>query len=134
MPVPRFAARFSLRRLAPDGQRALLERVAWVGVGLSAAGLALVAYQFLLATALASAPSLRPLAATWPTYSPSPPTAQAAWPSATARCVFPVPLFPTQQRLDFSCPFDQPHLTGGRLTRHDAAHGSEVESDGGALA
>jgi hypothetical protein len=32
------------------------------------------------------------------------------------------------------CPFDQPHLTGGWLTSHDAAHGSEGESDGGTLA
>jgi len=36
------------------------------------------------------------------------------------------------------CPFDQPHLTVGRLTRHDAAHlevsHGKGESDGGTLA
>src|ERR1700674_550372 len=47
MPRPRFATRFFSNPLH-------LERAAWMGVGLSAAGLALVGYQLLFASALAS--------------------------------------------------------------------------------
>ena len=72
MPVPPFASRFSPRRLDTERNRLLLERVAWFGVGLSAAGLALVGYQFLLATALASTPTPTP-----------PPLSRTANPHAT---------------------------------------------------
>jgi len=44
----------------------------------------------------------------------------------------------TDNSSDEECPFDQPHLTVGRLTRHDAAHlevsHGKGESDGGTLA
>ena len=58
--MPPFKPRFSPGRLDTERNRLLLERAAWLGVGLSAAGLALVGYQFLLATALASTPTPLP--------------------------------------------------------------------------
>src|ERR1700682_2251917 len=54
MPMPPLPLRFSPGRLLTERRRLHLERASWVGVGLSAAGLALVGYHLLLASALAS--------------------------------------------------------------------------------
>jgi SLBB domain len=60
MPVPHLPLRFSPGRLLTERLRLHLERAGWVGLGLSAAGLGLVGYQLLLASALASTASAPP--------------------------------------------------------------------------